>query len=159
MPRGGQNAKPNELHKRDGTYVPSRHANRLDAPKLDGIPEPPADFSDRHREVWFDLCDKLKELGTLARADYDAVKMYVAAAVDEERAREILERDGLVIYVGEAPRQNPAWKIVQDAAKLRKSLFDQFGLTPLARTRVKVEQPPKPSKILEAMAGKKITWP
>lgn len=153
MPKGGHNAKPTDVHKANGTYRPSVHGDRLQAETIKDLPPAPPDFKEEAVEVWVALCSQLKELGILTSSDLYAVRMFVEAHIDEMEARRTLEKEGK--YINEGTRLNPAWRVATEAAKMKKALFAEFGLTPLARTKIHIPEKKNEVSILDLMKGGK----
>ena len=140
MARGGQNIKSKEELKANGTYRPAYHANRLEAPTIDALPPAPPDFDKEHRAKWDEVCGLLFDADILAKADVDAVRLYVEAVIMAKRSWKDLQQEGYVVD----GKKNPAHLIYAEATKTARALFDQFGFTPRARMGMKVE--PKKEK-------------
>lgn len=140
MARGGQNIKSKEELKANGTYRPAYHANRLEAPTIDALPPAPPDFDEEHTEKWNQVCGLLFDADILAKADVDAVRLYVEAVIMAKRSWKDLQTEGYVLE----GKKNPAHLIYAEATKTARALFDQFGFTPRARMGMKVE--PKKEK-------------
>lgn len=141
----GRPPKSTAAHKADGTFEPGRHANRLTVRLADGIPDFPADFDDRHAVKWNNICELLKDAGILANHDVDAIRHYVEM--------DIITIDALAAYRKSKARAD--FNTYRDSLTIVLRLIDSFGLSPLARMRIKVEKKPPVSKALEAMQGGK----
>lgn len=135
MGRGGHNIKSKEELKANGTYRPAYHANRLEAPVVDEVPPPPADFDKEHADKWKAVCALLKDADILANADIDAVRLYVESVIMAKRNWAILQREGFVVD----GKKHPAHLVYESATKMAKALFEQFGFTPRARMGMKVQ--------------------
>jgi P27 family predicted phage terminase small subunit len=52
--------------------------------------------------------------------------------------------EGSVIEAARGKVKNPRWNVYDSAVMVLRQMFDQFGLTPLARMRLKApEKPPE----------------
>ena len=157
MARGGKNAKTNSEHKAHGTYRRHRHGDRLEVSTVSEIPPAPADFDKAKSEKWTQVCRDLVEWGMMATADLDALRLYVDSIFIARKALQTLEKEGYYLSLGEgkSKRLHPAFRVYMEATKQERALYDQFGRTPLARTRLKVSKEDKPEvdKIAEIMAG------
>jgi P27 family predicted phage terminase small subunit len=121
-------------------------------------PEPPSCLDGYGRDEWWRLGPELRRLGLLTLVDVAPLAAYCAAYSRWRTASEVLagmrERDqlthGLLIKTMEGnPRRNPLVKIVADSADAMVRYAGEFGMTPLARSRLAAGiggQPAGPSK-------------
>jgi P27 family predicted phage terminase small subunit len=105
---------------------------------------------------------ELLRLGVLTVVDGKALAAYCHAFARWLQAEREIQRLGLVlresvfgtfrdeddeeeipIVVGYKYKRNPAVAISNEALKLMKSFLVEFGMTPAARTRIRVEKPPE----------------
>ena len=74
----GRKPKPTELHKLEGTFVPSRHGKRAQEPRAEGslaeLP-PPEWFDADQREVW-QRALRDAPAGVLAQLDWQVLAEY-----------------------------------------------------------------------------------
>ncbi|MCA9808597.1 MAG: phage terminase small subunit P27 family [Cyanobacteria bacterium HKST-UBA06] len=121
------------------------------------FPPAPADFDKAKGEKWTQVCRDLVEWGMMATADLDALRLYVDSIFIARKALQTLEKEGYYLDLGKgkSKRLHPAFRVYMEATKQERALYDQFGRTPLARTRLKVAKEDKPEvdKIAEIMAG------
>lgn len=140
----GRKPKTTEDHKQSGTLRPHRHANRLVASVLSGIPEAPDDFDQEHAAKWYEVCGYLKDFEILAKQDGDAIRSYVESHLTATRSYLEMQRIGFYMDTDHGHRLHPLWRVYQDARKMEKALYDQFAFTPRARMAIKVDKDDKP---------------
>ena len=120
------------------------------------VPSPPDYISGHGRAEWERVAPELCSLGLLTAFDIQTLAAYCRAYDRWRTASELLARAaeddpataGLLV-AGARPgalQRNPLVKIVADAAGDMLSFGAQFGLTPLARSRIGVETKQPPSK-------------
>ena len=87
------------------------------------------------------VAKELHKMGLLTQIDRTALAAYANAFERWIKANAGIEKYGLVIEVGEAGymMQSPYVGIANAAAKEMKAFLTEFGMTPSARTRIKVE--------------------
>lgn len=104
----------------------------------EGVPECPSEHPDV-RLVWDYILNQLTRMRVVTMADRDALGAYCEAVVQHRVASEMLARDGLVIAGSHGGLvSHPAQKIQREAANQIRAFGTEFGLTPSARTRIKV---------------------
>ena len=133
----GRKPKTTAQHMADGTYNVTRHGSRLNVPPSEKIPEPPKHYDAAHRKEWADICQALNQIGQLTVVDTYAIQTFVEARILATTTYQTILAEGMVVD----GRKNPAHLIYAEAVKPLRSLYDEFGLTPLARTRLKTEEP------------------
>jgi P27 family predicted phage terminase small subunit len=80
----------------------------------------------------------MHEAGLLTPLDVDVLGAYCGALVQLERARQLLDAGLLVKGRGESLVTNPAWRIYRDASVLVRAYAAELGLTPSARSGIRV---------------------
>lgn len=113
----------------------------------DGVPACPS-TDPRVLEVWDYTVKQLLTMRVLTMADRDVLHAYCEAVAAHQAASEILAQEGTFIKLpgGMSPSvPHPAMRQQKDAAAMIKTLGGEFGLSPAARTRIKVkdQQPEK----------------
>src|SRR5215467_2147685 len=108
------------------------------------IPEPPEFLSVHAREEWLRLSPELYRLGLLTIVDVHAFAAYCQAYARWRQAEEALGAGELVELDKRFKRirvykENPLVRIAAAAARDMLSYAGQFGLTPVARSRISVE--------------------
>lgn len=117
-----------------------------DEPKPeDGIPLCPVPDK-MVNEVWDYTVEQLRKMKVLTMADRDMLLAFCQAVVMHRRASELLDRTGYLIEAEEGLFPHPAIRLQREAAASMKAFGTEFGLTPAARTRIRVadQEPAKP---------------
>ncbi len=101
------------------------------------------------RREWRRIVPELLDMGVLSTVDGPALGAYCSAYSHWIKAEKAIQRKGLLLeepifdkrgeVVGTKTRRNPAIGISTEAMKVMKSFLIEFGLTPAARTKVKVK--------------------
>jgi P27 family predicted phage terminase small subunit len=108
------------------------------------LPQCPAHLSKLAKAEWKRLAPQLHELGLLTALDRPALALYCQSWARWVEAEQQLAADGLTVPSrGGVLKANPWVAIVARAQQDMHRLAAEFGMTPLARQRVKVE-PPRP---------------
>lgn len=102
-----------------------------------GIPQCPS-TDPEVRKVWDYMVDQLSRMQVITMADRDSLDAYCQAVVQHRRATEILNREGFLIEGAYGTKKHPAATIQREALMAMKQFGGEFGLTPAARTRIKV---------------------
>jgi P27 family predicted phage terminase small subunit len=111
---------------------------------------PPAHLSDKARGTWERIAIILDDMGVLTAADSIALEMLCEAYADYLLARDELEAFGSNFYQtvnsqgGVMHRPHPAVAVMQDADRRIRAWLSEFGITPSARSRVKIDPPAEP---------------
>lgn len=109
----------------------------------EGIPLCPSQDPDV-REVWDYTIRQLVRMRTITLADRDALAAYCTMVVQYRKAAIMVEEDGAIINGPRGPVKHPAAAIMREAAGLMKQFGRDFGLSPAARSAIKVgDQHPK----------------
>lgn len=134
----------------------NKHRINRDEPQPDdGVPECPT--KDKAvREVWDYTVAQLTRMRTITMADRDALHAYCEQVIQYREAAELLHIEGPYLETGTGLKRHPASMIMREAAALIKMYAGQFGLTPSARSAIRVaDQQPKsteagPSRLLSS---------
>lgn len=133
--------KSADEHKKSGTYKPSRHANRVQEfeKPLETVPNPPADFDQRHSKKWEEVCKNLHNLRILFDQDLDVIEVYVRNWFIWVDASNEVSSAGIT-FVDENGRvsKNPAFVVMQDAGRVITQIGALIGYSPRARMGIKV---------------------
>ena len=152
----GRPAKDTNTHKRQGTFTKTRHAERAEQPPVDGLPAPPADFTDRHRYWWAHFIKNIKSFAVLTEPHLNAIALLCRLTVEREILDAEIQAYGHTVKTKAGMvRINPAFSARMDVDKQIIKLYEQFGFTLRASMNLKVEKPKQASTILELMAGGK----
>ena len=122
-----------------------------------GLPSAPAALSKRAKSEWVRICSKLKEIpGLVTNLDRAALARYCEAWADwleakekirEEGAVQIIQRcavraqkgQGRTEEISEVPTVNPWVKIASERETALRQASADLGLTPMARSRLKID--------------------
>ena len=137
--------KPLPTHLKLVTGNPGKRAINRQEPKAPlGRPSCPAHASDKARETWGYVCGLLEDMGILATTDALAIEMLCEAYADFVAASKALKDFGSDFYETATEsgsimyRAHPALAKKQDADRRIRGWLAEFGLTPSARSRIKL---------------------
>lgn len=99
----------------------------------------PAGLTERGREICQRFIRELEPRG-LREADLDALAMLAHSADVHQRAREYVEKYGVIVVLNGRPVVNPAVKVARDEAQNYLRLANEFGLTLSSRLRLGLMQ-------------------
>jgi P27 family predicted phage terminase small subunit len=156
---GGRNAKSAQMHVLTGTFRQDRHGDAIAPEPPKGRPEPPVELSEVARAEWDRMVIRLEQSGTLSRVDDAAVYQYARLFAETEQLAvsrddtsgsiRIMEDNLAGIEGGDLVpvfqeitklrqlEKGYATSIRQGRMAIRQYLVE-FGMTPAARSRVKV---------------------
>jgi P27 family predicted phage terminase small subunit len=107
--------------------------------------EPPAYLTEYALEEWRRLAPELHALGLLMELDLTTFAVYCDAVAQWRRATE-----GLAAAGGDPTC--PLMRVVQDAGRHLLKVAGEFGLTPVARSRIKSSLTGSPSKFADLVS-------
>jgi P27 family predicted phage terminase small subunit len=137
-----------------------------------GEPDMPEGLSKAAQKEWNVIVPQLMALKVLSKIDGKALGGYCAAYARWLQAERDVEKYGLTIeervidlatgcqrvlddrYIVKL-KKNPAISTSNEAMKMMKSFLIEFGMTPAARTRLRVEKPNETEDPLQALLKKK----
>ena len=156
MGRRGPPPKPQALKKLQGTYRKDRDPGNAPAPPP-GVPICPKWLKGAAREEWDRVVPQLVELGWITGLDGAQLERYCDAHGNWLRARADVEKRGVTIKGPFGPTNNPNLKRAFDERKEADRLAQELGLSPSARSRVKVaEKKPVVDEAEEFLFGPKL---
>lgn len=135
----GPRPKPTYLKVLTGN--PGHRPLPVDEPEPDGnLVDPPATMRDaRQLAIWRQCIANAPE-GLLKKLDENVLMRFVAAQANWEHANDQVARLGTVVNgPGNVPMQNPYLSILNNQAKVMRACSDEIGLSPAARSRVKIQ--------------------
>lgn len=104
----------------------------------DGPPDCPSKNKDV-LEVWDYTVRHMDAMGIITTVDRDVLHAYCVAVVAFREAVDIVEKEGSIITSSHGGLvRHPACQAVKENAMLMKGFAQQFGLTPSARTTIRV---------------------
>ena len=144
MGRRGPRPTPSALRRRD-TRRDRINLAEPKPPSRSPAPSAPRSLSPEAKRIWRRLAPALHQAGVLTAFDVDALAVLCDLKVQHDRARQMLEPGLLVKGRGDQLVTNPAWRIYRDAAVLVRTYAAEFGLTPSARSMIRVSVPVPPA--------------
>ena len=118
-------------------------------------------LSRRAQQIWRRSVPELIATGQLTKVDVDAFAGFCSACATFQECEEFINKKGMT-YISESEKfgtqikKRPEVAIRSDALKIVRSFASEFGLTPSARTCIKIEKPNKKSA-LEKLRDKRQT--
>jgi P27 family predicted phage terminase small subunit len=98
-------------------------------------------LSDEAKKVWRRTVKQLAQMGVLYESDGDALAAYCEAVSRHAAASKMVQAEGILVEGRNGLLvKNPAVQVARDAEATIKSFAQEFGLTPSARTRIKVDR-------------------
>ena len=136
----GRKPKPRSLKLMAGN--PGKRPIRDDEPDPAlAIPPCPDYISDAAKDEWRRMAARLYDLGLLTEIDGPALAMYCTAWARWVRAEGMVEEKGeLLVTKKKNLIQNPYRAVANKAFDQMYKMLVEFGLTPSARSRVKVDK-------------------
>jgi P27 family predicted phage terminase small subunit len=146
----GRRPKPTKLRKLGGK-AGHRALNDAEPAVPVEIPEMPTGLSEFAQAEWNATLPMLVNMGIISRVDGSALAAYCECCDSCFEAKKEVKRLGRIIeepicsktgeVIGYKRKANPAVAMLYDALKLMKSFLIEFGMTPAARSRLRVEAP------------------
>jgi len=113
-----------------------------DARIVTRLPSAPPEFSERAAKFWLGYGRELINAGLLTVLGIPCLRRWCVAFENYEKARELVEKTGLVLLAkGGGAYLNPAFNAQSMASKEMHQCEMEFGMTPAAATKVKVANP------------------
>jgi P27 family predicted phage terminase small subunit len=139
----GRPSKPIEIHKRDGTYQPCRHAG----PELKKqAPIMPSGLEGIAVETWERVSPIIAKMGVLTEADWMSLQLLCESYGEYVQACETIKTEGR--YISQVNKNGSEYQTEHPAVKSRSrcwkeviELCRQFGMTPASRTGLHVGKP------------------
>lgn len=151
MPKGsGRRPLPTAVKKLRGN--PGKRAlNAAEPAPPVGVPQMPKGLGKVAAAEWRSIVPDLIQLGVLTKVDGKALAAYCHAFARWFQAEREVERHGIIVeepilLMGEETgfvrlKKNPACNVSETAMKIMKSFLVEFGMTPAARSRVRIDKP------------------
>ena len=151
MGRRGPTPKPSAVLRLRGSWR-GTYANTDEPTPAPGIPECPDWLTGHAKTAWEVLVPQLSSMGVLTKIDQHALVLLCQTWSRWREAEDFVAANGPVYRVvqmvttEEGRKAQSIWKrhpmvqVASDAAKTLNRLFQEFGLTPSARTRIQVSR-------------------
>lgn len=154
MGKRGPPPKPSKLKKLEGTYRKDRDAGGASLQPPPGVPLRPKWLDKEARAEWDRVVPQLVELKVLTGLDGGALERYCVAHSNWVKAQRDVQKHGPVVKTPFGPQKNPAIKLAQEERAAARLLAGELGLSPSARSRVKVtEKEPEEDKAADFLFG------
>ena len=139
----GTRAKPQATKKLQGTYRPDRDGGAEDA-LTNKKPNCPAWLSKEGKAEWRRIANELHQAGLLKLVDRAALAAYCEAFGRWQQAEKLVQEKGLLVKTKNGNViQSPAVGVANVAMRDMLKLLKEFGMTPVSRSRLKVDKPEK----------------
>jgi P27 family predicted phage terminase small subunit len=140
----GRKPKPLEQRQREGNAGKRPLPEQVliaGRPMLDEMKTPPEHLTEPAKKFWADSVEVLVEVGVADRVDRPVLEMMATEYANWRYANEVLKEDGFFTRgsVGQL-REHPALKIQGASADRFLKLAEQYGFTPIARTRLGIAE-------------------
>lgn len=150
--------RPNPSHLQVVTGNPGKRPPNADEPKPQATrPARPVGMSKAAANAWPKFCDLLEGMGVLTIADGVALERLVETYAEIRALQRKIEKQGRTYEThgesGTLIKANPAVAMLADADRRLKAYLVEFGLTPAARTKVKVNPGAKQQDPAERFFG------
>ena len=134
----GPSSQPDKLKNLHGR--PSHEKRAIEVHQNSDIPSPPHFLSSSAKFEWKRICEALKDLNILTRADRAALASYCTSYARWKEAEAIVDAEGMVLVTDKGySYQHPAVAIAQKERMLMRQYLVELGLTPAARARLNVQ--------------------
>jgi P27 family predicted phage terminase small subunit len=135
----GPAPKPTSLRLLQGNPA-KRRLNDAEPPAPPAIPSSPPELSPRAQDEWARITPLLLGAGLISHLDQRALASYCTAVANFAEASEHLAAEGLIVLSPNGyPMQSPWLAIQHRSTDIIRHLAQEFGLTPSARSRVRVD--------------------
>ena len=135
MPR---NPKQPQLEQIEGR--PQHQAHRFEPNFERAIPDCPDHLSEDAQKQWAQLAPVLYRAGLLTAGDQIALANLCQAYATLAKAQRELNDVPLLVGSKKSPRATPLFKIIDESIRTIYRLCQEFGLTPLARSRMRIDR-------------------
>jgi P27 family predicted phage terminase small subunit len=139
MGERGPAPKPTAIKRAEGVRPDRINEAEPPARPLMRVPEAPEYLDETGREVWERVAPDLVGAGILTSLDLEMFGLLCQSISAARRADELLRRSLVVKGRQDGVVTNPAWRIFRDATNLVRVLSREFGLTPSARSGLRVD--------------------
>ena len=148
MGRRGPPPKPTSVKRWEGNPG-KRPINEREPQPTTGTPRCPSWLRKEAKAVWRRMVPELRRMKVLTTADGEALASFCQAYVRWQEAEEFLAKHGPVYAVRDERgqvrymQQFPQVSIARHLLLILKAFYQEFGMTPSARTRIEVGEHPR----------------
>lgn len=134
----GRPPKPTALKRVTGN--PGKRPLNEDEPQLpEGAPNCPDSLKGLAKTMWFEYVEILSKMGVLTEADGKALYQLCQLHADEQSWQNAIKKYGRMVRGASGDlKVNPAARMLKEVRAQIKAYLSEFGLTPAARSKVKV---------------------
>lgn len=145
MGKRGPPKKPSSVLKSRKTFRRDRHSDDLEAVANANLPKPPSHLSAAQRKQWHEIGQQLHKVGLCSDLDAICLELLVRSYCEMNNAQNRLSSGDLVLEVGDggALQANPLVGVIAKHLATLKWCLTQFGMTPSARTGIRLPEPKK----------------
>ena len=147
MGKRGPVKQPTSIVKQKGYYQPSRYSDELESTEkldfvFDEIPQPPETLSELAAVVWNQMLMQACRLyGYISFIDLKLFAEYCECWSELQGLTDLCRGNSIAYEDNNGVKRiNPIYKERDDKRKLFIRLSQEFGFSPSARTRIKLEQ-------------------
>jgi P27 family predicted phage terminase small subunit len=135
---GGPPRVPTAILEKRGSRKAKHRQAEMD--KLDDLPPEPLNMSETAKNLWTVLIPMLDGVNVLSSTDFISLQILCETYAEWHSANEILMEFGTT-YIDDAgvKRPRPEVAIRRDSRRDMTRLFQEFGLTPSARSKIVVD--------------------
>lgn len=148
----GRPRTPDAIKEAQGTLRQDRiQEDEMRVALMESLPAAPEMLTEDGQREWYSACSTLLDLGMLHRVDLNALLAYCIEVDTYYQAAALIRETGLIITESRREdtsitKANPAVQIRNTAFKNMMAAAAQFGFTPAARTRIKMDTAKPPEK-------------
>ena len=152
----GRKALPSRIIElRGGTRYTHRPARAQEPRPPERLPPCPRHLDKRARKEWRRIGRMLLEVRVITELDRAVLTVYCQSWSEYVRAcEEIPKKQPVCLARDGYPRLNPWLRVQREACERMSRAMTELGLTPVSRTRVRIEGP-KPMGKVESFMGRK----
>jgi len=123
-----------------------------------GCPECPTHFDDVAKAEWLRITTALDSMALLSKADATTLEIYCQAYARYRKAEERLKTEGEIIVCSSGYQTiSPQLTIINRCVEQMHKLLVEFGMTPAARSRMRLKKQDKPKGKWDGLLDTKKT--
>ncbi len=151
----GRHKKPTNLLILSGSYRNDRHGGRVEIePAAVRIP---SGMSEGAIKVWRGLASRLSKMGLLTNVDVPEFQKYCETTSLYRQALAIVVKDGATYLDSKGIEHvRPEVRLCKQYADLSNTIGQQFGLSPTARTKLRINDFKKDTTEEDFLFGKNV---